>query len=246
MADLKNSTILLYLDDAKLLNMLTAKSERRVMHALFEYVQSNPIEQLSNEEKIVFTAITTHIDRDAKKYNEKIQKLRENASLGGKANAENHSSKSNQMLANASKSNQMLANDPLKDKDKVLVSLINNNTSIAPACEDVDNLRKPFLKFYEDYFLTSGSTEEYEQLALEVIDTMILARQKAIENGLKFNNKNYSSQDFVNLLLKIDSEKLSKIVNTLKFTETEIKDRFFYILGCIINQANEKVKAVAV
>lgn len=127
-----------------------------------------------------------------------------------------------------------------------LVCLINNNNINAREKEDVDNLRKPFLAYYKDFFTTSGTVAEYEQLALEVIDTMIVAKQKANESVLKFNNKNYNSQDFANLLLKIDSDKLSKIVSTLKFTETEIKDRYLYILSCIINQANEKQKAVAV
>ena len=103
----------------------------KLIRALFEIQLGNEI-NLEPHLKIAFNFIMGQIQIDTKKYEEKCEKLRENAKKR-QENKEKEESKSNQMLPNASKCNQMLANGGVNDNDNVNDNVndlyINDNNS---------------------------------------------------------------------------------------------------------------------
>lgn len=109
----------------------------RLFRAIFEYNISGQI-LVDNDIKMAFYFFKNQIDVDSKKYNERIERNRENGRKGGNKKAENQkvsskSSKCYRPLANASECKRNLANladndnDNVNDNDKKEIELSNDN-----------------------------------------------------------------------------------------------------------------------
>jgi len=118
---MKNSFIL-YKDQAELFLQLTDNEAGKIIKSIF--MKINGKEKSEEDIKtflqdrmlfIILSTLLQQIDRDAEKYAKKCKKLRENASKGGKARAEN----SKQMLANVSLNDTDTVNDTVNDNDNV-------------------------------------------------------------------------------------------------------------------------------
>lgn len=99
--------------------------------------------------------------------------------------------------------------------------------------EKTQEERQPFLDYYKTFFAYHPPGTIWNQIGIEIIDTMIEAKDQAqSEEGLKFNQTKYNLDTFVNMLVKVDCDHFEKIITQLKFND-EIKNRPTYILGCI-------------
>lgn len=115
--------------------------------------------------------------------------------------------------------------------------------NITHACERVPQKsqeeREPYLHYYREFFDYCFS-DEWRNVALEIIDTIIEAMEQAKdEQGLKFNGKTYNNNSFASMVSKIDCDHFRSIVTQLKFN-SEIKHRPTYILGCVEKASTDK------
>lgn len=100
--------------------------------------------------------------------------------------------------------------------------------------------RQPYLHYYREFFDFYSTDTIWRQIGLEIVDTMIEAKEQAqSEEGLKFNRQKYNLTSFVMMLSKIDCDHFRSIITQLKFNE-EIRNRPTYILGCIESASQDR------
>lgn len=134
---------------------------------------------------------------------------------------------------------QQNPDETLYDCDCVfkLVNKENNNISHEGAGARVrerdEKERQPYLLLFEDYF-SQCFTPEWREAGLEIIDTMIEAREQALSEGLKFNHRTYSDTDVVKVITQIPLDAFRSTAKQIKLNQ-EIKNRPYYILGCLVN-----------
>lgn len=98
--------------------------------------------------------------------------------------------------------------------------------------------REIYLKFYEEYF-HELITDPWKSLGYEIVDTMIEASEQARDDGIKFDHRVIRTSELAQVFVKVDTDKFRSIVTQLKWNE-EIKNRPYYILGCIFTAASDK------
>lgn len=100
-----------------------------------------------------------------------------------------------------------------------------------------DKEREVYLKHYHEFF-DYYKTGNYYEAALEIIDTIIEARnQTSTDKGLIFKSKKYSFTGFLTQVSQIDCNRFRGIISQLVHNE-EIEHRAVYILGCILQPSN--------
>lgn len=121
-------------------------------------------------------------------------------------------------------------------KNSANANIFDNYTN-AGACGRVKERsiqeRRLFIDLYQEFF-DWCYVDKFKEIAFEIIDTMIEAREQAMVNKtLRFNHHKYSFKDMVDIVAKIDCDKFRSIITQLAYNE-EINHRPLYILGCII------------
>lgn len=107
-------SFVLYNDYRDHIKLLEAADKAKLLDAIFAYADGEEVE-LEGAVAMAFSFIKAQMDRDAAKYQEKCEKLRESGSKGGLAKARN----AKQMLENGSDAKQGLANLADNDTDNV-------------------------------------------------------------------------------------------------------------------------------
>lgn len=129
-----------------------------------------------------------------------------------------------------------------KDIDFELVNKNKFNIEFQETCarvrERTQKEREPYLKFYSDYFY-EWLIEPWKSIGYEVVDTMIEAHEQATVFGLKFDHKIITGKEFVKIISNVDVEQFRSIATQIRFNE-DIKNRPYYILGCIMFAARDK------
>lgn len=129
-----------------------------------------------------------------------------------------------------------------KDIDFELVNKNKFNIDFQETCarvrERTQKEREPYLKFYSDYFY-EWLIEPWKSIGYEVVDTMIEAHEQATVFGLKFDHKIITGKEFVKIISNVDVEQFRSIATQIRFNE-DIKNRPYYILGCIMFAARDK------
>ena len=80
----KKESFLLYTEHSELFKLLSKEQAGELIMALFEYNQTGEIPDLEPVTKMAFVSIKLDLDRNAKKYEQKIEHLRENGKKGGR------------------------------------------------------------------------------------------------------------------------------------------------------------------
>ena len=128
--------------------------------------------------------------------------------------------------------------------DSKLVNKIKNNKfnkyniTCVRVRERVMEEREPYLKLWRQFFY-DGLQEPWLSLGYEVVDTVIEVVEQANYDNFKFNHRTLEAKDIFDIIRKVDCESLRKIVTQLKFN-TEIKNRPFYIFGCLYMASQNK------
>ena len=129
-----------------------------------------------------------------------------------------------------------------KDIDFELVNKNKFNIEFQETCarvrERTQKEREPYLKFYSDYFY-EWLIDPWKSIGYEVVDTMIEAHEQATVFGLKFDHKIITGKEFVKIISNVDVEQFRSIATQIHFNE-DIKNRPYYILGCIMFAARDK------
>ena len=129
-----------------------------------------------------------------------------------------------------------------KDIDFELVNKNKFNIEFQETCarvrERTQKEREPYLKFYSDYFY-EWLVDPWKSIGYEVVDTMIEAHEQATVFGLKFDHKVITGKEFVKIISNVDVEQFRSIATQIRFNE-DIKNRPYYILGCIMFAASDK------
>ncbi|MBQ8424437.1 MAG: hypothetical protein IJX17_08945 [Clostridia bacterium] len=100
--------------------------------------------------------------------------------------------------------------------------------------------RWPYLSYYKEFFDWQFGDTIWRQLGLEIVDTMVEAKQQAeTEEGLKFNQKRYFLYDICQMFAKVDCDHFRSIITQLRFND-EIRNRPTYILGCLERASCDK------
>lgn len=97
--------------------------------------------------------------------------------------------------------------------------------------------REEYLVLFKDVFDTL--TGSFKDAGLEIIDTLLEAREIACTfEGLKFNHKSIGKISFDEMVKHLEPEKFREIAGQLALN-AEIKNRPYYILGCLVNAYDE-------
>ena len=119
-----------------------------------------------------------------------------------------------------------------KDSKLINKNIYNNLNACTGARvrERKDFERQPIIDYFSSFFdLYRG---KYYDAGLEIVDCILEALEMASE-GLTFKGQRYTVESLLNIIARIDSEQLGKIVNQLVFNGV-IESRAWYILGCLI------------
>lgn len=116
--------------------------------------------------------------------------------------------------------------------NKNINNLSDNQQSRARACEIVDNLKNKYSNLIDLYSKTS-----IYNIFEEVFFTLANFECNA---PIKFDGIIYKKEDFQKCWEKLTNDKFLSIIRTLRYSDQDIKDREYYILGAFINAANQK------
>ena len=131
-----------------------------------------------------------------------------------------------------------------KDIDFELVNKnkFNFNIEFQETCarvrERTKKEREPYLKFYSDYFC-NWLVDPWKSIGYEIVDTMIEAHEQANIFGLKFDHRTIAGKEFIKIITNVDVEQFRSIATQIRFNK-DIKNRPYYILGCIVSAARDK------
>ena len=99
MTEKQKDSFLLYLEHEELINELSDEEAGKLIKGLFEYVKTGEPPTLSAISNIAFISIRQDLDRNAKKYEAKVEALRRNGKKGGRPRKdESEESNKNQMV----------------------------------------------------------------------------------------------------------------------------------------------------
>ena len=99
------NSFLLYLDALDILAELTDEDAGKIFKAIWLYKKEQKIE-LTGVLKALFIPIKNFLDRDAEKYNQKVEKNRENGKKGGAPKGNKNASKNNPIQPETTENNQ--------------------------------------------------------------------------------------------------------------------------------------------
>lgn len=213
-------------------------------------------EEISPVTKAILISFSKGMENNIARYNASV----ENGKKGGRPKKEQSDEeneqpscknenleKPNKTQENQNEPNQNLnvnVNDSVNvnENDIKLVNKIKKinyfeSYDITHACvrvsEKSQEERQPYLNYYKEFFDWQFGDTIWRKLGLEIIDTMIEAKEQAqTEEGLKFNQKRYLFINICQMFAKVDCDHFRSIITQLRFNE-EIKNRPTYILGCI-------------
>lgn len=214
-------------------------------------------EDISPVTKAILISFSKGMENNIARYNASV----ENGKKGGRPKKEQPSCENENLeKPNETQENQTEPNRNLNDNVNVNVNVNDNvndiklvkkikkincfeDYNITHACERVSlksqDERKPYFDYYKEFFEYCFS-EQWKEIAYEIIDTIIEAMEQAkSEQGLKFNGKIYNSNSFATMISKIDCDHFRSIVTQLKLN-SEIKHRPTYILGCVEKASTDK------
>lgn len=118
-------SFVLYCDYREHIKLLSVEDKAALLDAIFAYASGEDVE-LKGAVGMAFSFITSQMDRDAVKWEEKREKLRQNGAKGGLAKARN----AKQKVANDSNAKQGLANVAVNVNDNVNVNVNDNVNDI--------------------------------------------------------------------------------------------------------------------
>lgn len=133
----------------------------------------------------------------------------------------------------------------VNDNDNVNV---NNSQSISNnilsdrvrACAGEDELQQFFTERFKDYFYYWGFDKEDKQTFNEVIQVLSHAVIKSRAGELRYFQKLLPIDELCRLIDKLDEQDIHDIVWQV-LNNQDIRDRYLYILGALLNRAKEKV-----
>jgi len=117
------------------------------------------------------------------------------------------------------------------DIDLIDKNINNNLTYTRTREEEVVHTLKQGLKFFYD----KPHLKEYEPYVEIVINTMMDFMEKAKTENIKFNRREYSEKDIINLWCGITEQDFFRMLSFLKNPINPIQDENYYILGCYVN-----------
>ena len=126
-------SFVLYCDYREHIKLLSVEDKAALLDAIFAYASGEDVE-LKGAVGMAFSFITSQMDRDAVKWEEKREKLRQNGAKGGLAKARN----AKQKVANDSNAKQGLANVAVNVNDNVNVNVNDNVNDINNTLVKID------------------------------------------------------------------------------------------------------------
>lgn len=246
------NSFLIYADYEKHFSYLNDAEKGRLIMAIFALNRGEEITDLSPAAQMALSFIKDQMERDKVAY--EISKSKR--SEAGKRGMESRWGKKddNNVITTDNKNNNVIKNDNnvinvitadnknnlnVNDNVKLVRNIFNNISECACVRVRVrsDEERKPYVEFFKEYFDWCFN-DEYINLALEVIDTFIEAREQALNDGLKFDHKTFNGNQVTDMISKVRVDKFRSIVSSIKFRE-DVGNRPWYILGCLNAIARE-------
>ena len=124
-------SFLLYVNQIETFEQLTDKQAGKLIKGIYAYAATGELPELEPLLKMAFTSIKQSIDRNAKKYEEKCKRNKENGKLGGRPKKAN-GFEENPEKPNGFEENRMVQKKPDSDSD-------NDNDSDSDNDNDSDN-----------------------------------------------------------------------------------------------------------
>lgn len=204
----------------------------------------------------LLTSFSVGLENSICRYNASVENGKKGGAPKGNQNAkkkvENQvdleqpkTSKNNLKQPKTSKNNlnvndNVLASELVKENKKEINVFNKTHAHVQERVKEYpDAERAVFANYFQALTSRLANFDDDYQLLYEVYDTMLEAKeQSSMPEGLVFNQKTYHLKEIVALYGRITEVKLEKIIKQLKFKE-DIENRPYYILGCIVNMANE-------
>lgn len=224
----KNSFIV-YFNYREKLQGLNNAQLGKLFRAMLDYAIDDKEPEFSGELKMAFQFIKINMDEDKQKYEAKCKKNKENVSARWEY----------ERIRNIQTNTNDTDNDNDNDNDNDYVYSQSIIIARARACETEKELEDFFVDRYQNYFHYWGFKEQDKNLFMDVVGVLVQFILELKTKSILYNQKKYTFESFLSLIEKFDEEDIRKIVVSLKANE-EIRDKRLYILGAIINRAEEK------
>lgn len=209
--------------------------------------------------RMCFKLIKPTIDAALSRYDASVENGKKGGAPKGNSNAQkqprNNLETTQEQPRNNLETSEIQAKNNLNidmdmdiDKDKDIdFELVNKNKfnfniefqeTCARVRERTKKEREPYLKFYSDYFC-NWLVDPWKSIGYEIVDTMIEAHEQANIFGLKFDHRTIAGKEFIKIITNVDVEQFRSIATQIRFNK-DIKNRPYYILGCIVSAARDK------
>ena len=119
-------SFLLYVNQIETFEQLTDKQAGKLIKGIYIYAATGELPELEPLLKMAFTSIKQSIDRNAKKYEEKCKRNKENGKLGGRPKKAN-GFEENPEKPNGFEENRMVQKKPDSDNDSDSDNKLNNS-----------------------------------------------------------------------------------------------------------------------
>ena len=250
-------SFIIYKDWDNAIRKAPVEMQAELYHALIDFVSTGEKpEGLSWQAEMLMSAIEKQIENTLERYKTSV----ENGKQGGRRREkEEPDSTPTEPSNNPTEPSNNLAEpsnnlaEPIQEKEEpnsnlndydydyvyenVFSQSINNR---AREVKEKSKIERLVWKNKFNDFWRYGITPEKDKLGFEVIDVLIEALNQAkSKEKLSYNSKKYNFNELYELFSKLDDDDLTKIVWSLQ-SQQEIQNRPYYILGALINKANEK------
>lgn len=126
-----------------------------------------------------------------------------------------------------------------KELDSLSINKNNNYLDSVRACAREEELEQIFTDHFKDYFYYWGFDKEDKQTFNEVIQVLSQAVIKSRAGELRYFQMLVPLDELCRLIDNLDEQDIHDIVWQV-LNNQDIRDRYLYILGALLNRAKEK------
>jgi hypothetical protein len=235
----KMTSFCIYMDWEEQLTDLTNEERGIILSAMFEYKRTGVVPELPRLLSLVFSFIRQQFDRDADKYEQKIEKRREAGKKGGRP-AKETSEKNEQTKAKKAKKANGFSEKQTKAKKADTVTDTDTDTdTVTDTDTDIDNYKDTDVSFPQTdvshlpalplidgtkYVLTVSEVDRYKELYPGIdVDNQIRCMVGWLESNPKNRKTRNGIKRFINGWLTKEQNRAPRISS--KDTRGVISDR---------------------
>ena len=179
----KKESFIMFSEHQELIEQLSDEQAGKLFKGIFEYSLTGEKPNFDSLTNIVFIAIRQDLDRNAQKYEAKVERLRQNACKGGRPkNKETDLEEKNQMVFHENQKNQM----DILENQKNQIESVNDNVNV--------NVNDNVLSLY------NGEKVKIEREEREILENYVRRKKLATKSVRAYVNRLVENGDYKEIL----------------------------------------------